>query len=63
MARQYGVQQVELLRELGYEVEKIHFCTNNQGAETAVVAETIAPLMKPWWTKELVLRKENEEGL
>ena len=30
MARQYGVQQVELLRGLGYEVEKIHVCTDNQ---------------------------------
>jgi len=41
MARQYGVQQVELLRELGYEVDKIHFCTDNQGAETTVVLETL----------------------
>jgi len=46
MARQYGVQQVELLRELGYEVEKMPLCTDNQGAETAVVAETLTPLMK-----------------
>ena len=63
MARQYGVQQVELLRELEDEVDKIHFCTDNQGAETAVVAETITPLMKSRWTKELVLRKEYEDGL
>jgi len=63
VARQSGVQQVEPLREPGYEADKIHFCTDNQGAETAVVAETITPLMKPSWTKELVLRKQFEEGL
>jgi len=63
MARQYRVQQVELLMEPGYAVEKIHFCTDNQAPEPAAVAETITPLMKSRRTKELVLRKEYEEGL